>query len=222
MNGVAVVTAVAGDYDHPRDDVFTKGVDYLFFADAETPSPAPPWERLELANAEPNPRRRAKGPKLNPHRFARLREYEYVIWVDGGVHIRSPNLIGDLLAEIRNGMAISPHFDDRHCAYGEATITSARYPAAEMEAQVAYYRSRGFPTDYGLYEGGVLAREMAHPVVPELGALWQAQVERWSVQDQVSLPYCLWLLRYEPGVLPVSFREMGVLVNAHKGDEQCP
>ncbi len=216
MNETAVVTAVAGDYDHPRSDVFLPDVDYLFFHDEET-SPASGWQPRTLPLHDGGPRRRAKLPKLDPHAIPELRRYRYLIWVDGGISITSDSFVPEILGHIANGMAISPHYDGRDCAYGEATIRPPKYASEPLDEQVAYYHSQGFPLNAGLYECGVLARDMTHPSVPELGDLWRAQVERWSFQDQVSFPFCLWLLDYHPGVLPLSFRDTGwVSVSAHR------
>jgi hypothetical protein len=219
VNEVAVVTAVAGAYDHPRSDTFLPDVDYLFFHD-ELTEPTPGWQALPLPDHDGGPRRRAKLPKLDPHALPELRRYRYVIWVDGGISIIAASFVPEILGHIDNGMAVSPHFDGRDCAYGEAMIRPPKYAAEPLDDQVAYYRSRGFPLNAGLYECGVLARDMEHPVVPELGALWRAQVERWSFQDQVSFPYCLWRLDYRPGVLPRSFRNMNwVTVSAHRRED---
>jgi hypothetical protein len=219
MSNIAVVTAVAGAYDHPRRDVLLPDVDYLFFHDEET-VPAKGWDPRPLPPNDGGPRRRAKLPKLDPYSIPELRRYRYVIWVDGGISIRSGRFVREILGHLENGMVVSPHFDGRDCAYGEATIRPPKYAAEPLDEQVAYYRSRGFPESHGLYECGVLARDMTHPVIPELGALWRAQNERWSIQDQVSFPYCLWRLDYQPDVLPRSFRDMGwVSVSAHRRED---
>jgi hypothetical protein len=217
---VAVCTAVTESYDYLRADVFNEGYDYWFFTDEESQDLAgPTWRRASLPEA-PDPRRRAKLPKINPHACPELSGYKYVIWVDGDIYIRSPSFVEEILSYLNNGMVISPHFDGRDCAYGEAEIRPPKYYHEPLTAQAAYYRSRGFPEHYGLYENGVLARNMESPMVAELGALWYSQVMRWSYQDQVSLPYCLWRLDYQPDVLSKSFRYMDwVLVNGHQRED---
>jgi hypothetical protein len=219
VNEIAVVTAVAGAYDYPRSDIFVPDVDFLFFHD-EVTEVAPGWQPRPLPAHDGGPRRRAKLPKLDPHGITELRSYRYVIWVDGGISITSAAFVPEFLAHLENGMAVSPHFDGRDCAYGEAMIRPPKYANEPLDEQTAWYHERGLPLSGGLYECGVLARDMAHPAVSELGALWRAQVERWSVQDQVSLPFCLWRLGYQPGVLPHSFRNMGwVTVSAHRRED---
>src|SRR4051794_22770884 len=99
VSDTAVVTAVAGDYDHPRSDVFVDGVDYLFFHDEATAPPAG-WQSLPLPPHEGGPRRRAKLPKLNPHAIPKLASYRYVIWVDGGISICSSDFVQEFLSHI--------------------------------------------------------------------------------------------------------------------------
>lgn len=220
---IAVVTAVAGDYDHPRDDrAFVDGVDYLFYTDQMSEHLVrAPWRHVALGEPyddEPHPRRLAKGPKLNPHAFDELRDYRFVVWVDGGVHIRSTYFVDEIIEHLDGApIVLSPHFDGRADAYGEATIRPEKYADEPLDEQVAEYRAVGYPGNTGLYECGVMARDMAHPDAERLGRHWANEVARWSYQDQVSLPFVLWALEVEPAVLPRSFRDEGwVAVNAHR------
>jgi hypothetical protein len=223
MADVAVVTAVTAKYDAPRRDThFDQGVDYLFYADdASARLVRSPWQRRYLPTDEDeHPRRLAKRPKLNPHRYVELLDYRYVVWVDGGIHIRSPDFVREIIAHIgKSGIVLSPHHDGRTDAYSEATIRPPKYADEPLDEQVAAYRRAGYPGDNGLYECGVMARDMTNPRVKELGQFWEGEVERFSYQDQVSLPYCLWALDFTPDVLPQTFRKMGwVAVNGHRSE----
>lgn len=221
MANVAITTAVTNAYDHPRaNEIWQKDCDYFFFADEASEHLVPKqWQHVPL-ESNGHPRRDSKPPKLNPHKYDFLRDYEYVIWVDGSIVIHNLTFVDEILAFLKNGMVLSPHFDGRKDAYGEATIRPPKYALEPFDEQCAYYRGQGFPTGYGLYECGVIARNMKSEQVELLGKLWMDQVELWSIQDQVSLPYCLWRLEYEPDVLPQSFRDYGwVSVNAHMKEE---
>lgn len=218
MAEVAITTCVTGAYDHPRSEVHPSGYDYLFFCDEESEHLCPPWwQMVKLEPSDAPPRRRAKPPKLYPHQFDCLMDYEYVIWVDGGITIKNERFPDELLAYLTNGMVISPHFDGRRDAYSEATIRPPKYVNEPLDAQCANYRMLGYPGNTGLYECGVMARSMKSHESAELGKLWQFEVDMWSIQDQVSLPFCLWSLGYQPDVLPHSFRDFDwVDVHAHK------
>jgi hypothetical protein len=219
-NEIALVTAVAGNYDHVGHHVYNDKVDYFFYKDhlAQLPIDAF-WNIRELPDSSLDPRRKSKIPKIHPHYFAELRKYNYLIWIDGSMQIISESFVDEILSYLNNGIVLSPHFDGRNCGYGEATIRPPKYANEPLDEQVAYYYYSGFPEGYGLYEAGVQARDMTISKIADLGELWLAQNLIWSYQDQVSLGYSLWKTGVVPDVLPKSFRDFGwVHLNAHKSE----
>lgn len=221
MKEIAVVTAVAGDYDHIGTHVYNKEADYLFFTDGKAHPIDQEWEVLELpVGLTDIPRKLAKVPKLNPHYFERLNQYKYVIWIDGSMQIKTEQFIPEILSYMKNGIVLSPHFDGRDCGYGEATIRPAKYANEPLDAQCDFYRSQGFPEHYGLWECGVQARDMTVPIVREFGELWMQEVLDWSTQDQVSCGYALWKTGLTPDLLDKSWRDYGWLhLNAHRRED---
>ena len=217
---VAVVTAVVGNYDYLGEHVFEADVDYFFFTDGQSYPLQRRWMVEHLPDlSHLHPRRAAKLPKLNPHYFSVLHNYDVVVWIDGDMQIKSPFFTSELLSHMDSAILLSPHFDGRHCAYGEATIRPMKYASEPLDAQVAFYESQGFPRDFGLYEGGVIARRMDDAQVRALGERWMLENLLWSYQDQVSLPYCLWETGVKPSVLPTSFRDFDWLhINAHRNE----
>lgn len=223
-----VYTAVVTDYEHIAVSNFTEGVDYVFFTDGGSHPVEDRWkvEPVPDVVGHIHPRRVAKIPKVYPWFFDKLREYKYAIWIDGDMQILRSSFVPEILSFMDNGLVLSPHCDGRHCAYGEATIRPEKYAKEPLDAQVAWYEAEGFPTEYGLYEGGVLAWDMTNPRAKELGMFWLVQNMIFSYQDQVSLPYALWKMNFTPDVLPASFRVMPpdekvlgfgwVHINAHK------
>jgi hypothetical protein len=136
------------------------------------------------------------------------------------MEILKPDFIPEILSFLKNGFVISPHFDNRFCAYSEATIRPAKYANEPLDEQVNFYKSEGFPENFGLYECGVSARDMTNKDVQKLGELWHQQNLTWSYQDQVSFPYCLWKTGFTPDVLPQTFRNYNwVHINAHTRED---
>jgi len=218
-NNVAVVTAVTKNYDHNLK-FNVHNADCWFFRDEQT-TPRQGWIQHSLEKYDWHPRRIAKLPKINPHRYDFLKnDYEYVIWIDGDMEVINRNFVDEILGFMDDsGLVISPHFDPRHCAYGEATIRPPKYASEPLDEQVAFYRQEGFPEDFGLYEGGVAARRMNAPGLEELEQVWLQQNIDYSYQDQVSLPYALWKTGFKPSVLPRSFRDYKwVRINAHTSE----
>lgn len=219
FGNTVIVTAVTGDYDYLLEQKIIKGVDYIYFTDKNIAVPQP-WMPVLLGDEHLDNRRRSKRPKLNPHSIPLLASYKYLIWIDGDMGIINENFVLEIMSYMNNGFVISPHFDNRHCAYGEATIRPPKYAKEPLDEQVAFYRSENFPEQYGLYECGVSARDMTNPAVKELGELWHQQNLTWSYQDQVSLPYCLWKTKFEPDVLPTTWRSMNwIYLSAHKNPD---
>lgn len=220
----AVITSVVGGYDHPSSHNYMDGVDYILFTDGSYKPTSDRW-RVEMLD---NPRglsnrRLAKLPKVNPFQFEVLSKYKYVIWIDGSLEILKPKFPLEILSYLKKGWVASPHFDDRHCAYGEAAICFGNHPKYKkepLEEQCDNYRTIGFPENYGLYECGISARDMTKSGVRELCAHWSNEIDQWSTQDQVSFPFSLWSTGVEIDVLPKSFRDYGwVRVNAHKRED---
>ena len=90
-----------------------------------------------------------------------------MIWIDGDMGIVSKVFVLEIMSYMKNGFVVSPHFDGRHCAYGEATIRPPKYANEPLDEQVAFYVSEGFPTEFGLYECGVSVRDLTNPKVKE-------------------------------------------------------
>lgn len=216
----AVFTAAITDFEHQGIHEFIDGVDYHFFKDDEADPPLQDEWQVHMLNefSHLNPRRLSKLPKHYPEFFDVLCGYQYLIWIDGDMQVISQDFVPEILSYMDDkGLVLSPHFDGRTDAYGEATIRSPKYVSEPLDAQVEFYRADGFPGFNGLYETGVMARDLTHPKTRELGMMWYIQNMVFSYQDQVSLPYCLWKLNYDPSVLPKSFRDFGwVHINAHK------
>jgi hypothetical protein len=216
-----ICTAVTGGYDYVPNQTKIDGVDYVYFTDGNSTAPITgPWIPILLGDENLDNRRRSKRPKLNPHSIPMLLNWKYMIWIDGDMGINRPEFVPEIMSYMKNGFVASPHFDGRHCAYGEATIRPLKYKNEPLDEQCDFYRSEGFPEQYGLYECGVSARDLTNPKVKELGELWHKQNLEWSYQDQVSFPYCLWKTEFEPDVLPQTFRNYNwVWINVHTRED---
>lgn len=216
-----VYTCVTNGFDHIGYQKMIDGVDYYYFTDGkDNPDPSLGWN-LAFLNEDliksTDPRRAAKVLKVNPFISETITNYKYAIWIDGSMQITSNTFVSEVLSYLSNGMVISPHFDGRKCAYGEATIRPAKYAREPLDEQVAFYKQEGFPENYGLYECGLMARDMTNESVKRVSELWLEQNFIWSYQDQVSLPYVLWKTGFVPDILPQSFRYMNwITINAHK------
>ncbi|HJS83554.1 MAG TPA: glycosyltransferase domain-containing protein [Nitrososphaera sp.] len=216
----AVYTAVITDFEHIGKQIFEDGVDYIYFTDGSSRPLEDRWHIEQIPYfSHLNPRRTSKLPKHVPHFFDVLAKYKYTVWIDGDMQVIHPEFVSEIMSFLDNGLVLSPHFDNRDCAYGEAMIRPPKYQSEPMDQQVEFYQKDGFPEHEGLFETGVIARDMTNPAVKDLGQFWYIHNMVFSYQDQVSLPYCLWKTGYKPDILPKSFRDFyWVHINAHKSE----
>jgi hypothetical protein len=152
----------------------------------------------------------AKVPKFLPQDFTQC---EASVWLDGSAHVRDGRLAvlsRSLLEE--HELVVWDHPEGRACLYREAAHCQdwPRYADEPMRAQTSAYRAAGMPEEFGLWALGTIARRHT-PRMRELGELWLAENRRWSIQDQISLPYVLWRMGLTPGTFPLDQLENDLL-----------
>ena len=191
---VTIYTANLGAFDNlrsPRDGC--RGARFLCYAD-EPVEPPEPFEILPAYRPYPgDPARNTRTHKMLSHLFT---ETEYSIWMDANFVLAiDPNeAIERWLTDA--DIAVFRH-PGRSCLYAEARqcLLENIGRAEEIERQIAYYESCGFPPDQGLYACGVILRRHT-PEIIRLNERWWAQVRDFSARDQIGLPFVL----HEQGV----------------------
>jgi len=221
---IAIITGVAGGYDLPVEQPELDGVDFIFFTDGNIiPEKGTGWTYVHGIDAPSklDSRRKAKFPKCNPQRYDLLRTYDAVIWIDGTLTVLKEEFPQELLSHMKNGVVLSPHFENRD-NYSEATIdTHPKYHNEPLANQAAHYRQEGMPSGTQLYECTILAWDPNHAEAQKISEMWLQENLTWSYQDQVSLPYVIWKTGIEPGLLPQSWRKYEwVNMGLHDKDEQ--
>jgi Protein of unknown function (DUF616) len=206
----AIVTAIYDDYDPLKPICPQSGVDVEWVVVTDSSDLAYRaenelgWTAVVEPRPDIHPNRAAKHPKFLP--------WEYVdanrsIWVDASFRVTSPSFAADVLERVGNGPGEQPVAQFGHpwrsCIYQEglASVGLAKYATEPILAQTAAYRAEGFPTNWGLWATGVIAR-VHTPRVSRLGEMWLKEVYSWSFQDQLSEPVCLWRCGLRPAPLP--------------------
>lgn len=227
MNPV-VYTAIFGGYNELKTHPDIPGVDWVAFTD--TPMDRDDWDiRVRSASRvrsappskpiRPTPRREAKWFKLLPHVV--LYEYDLTIWIDGTVRVDSPRFVDEALACIGgSGIALWAH-PERMDVYTEAvaSMSMPKYADEPLLDQVDAYAGRGYPIDGGLWACGILARDSTNDAMRQLMWRWLDEIDRWSVQDQLSFPYALWRGGMTPGEFPAGLYDNPWLtVTGHNPD----
>ncbi len=186
LGRVVLVTAITGGRDKPialpRLDVD----DAVMFTDGPG---ADGWRVVQLPSA-PDPRRAARRIKALA---LELVEGDVVIWIDGRIAPTGAPLRPLLRAALAGSdFAGYPH-PWRSCVYTEASecVKLGLAPPDLLRAQGDAYRAEGFPSAAGLLNTMVFARRRS-PIALDVGRAWWAELERYSLRDQVSLPVVLW------------------------------
>lgn len=137
-----------------------------------------------------DPRKAAKWWKVFPH--LACPDADVTIWLDGRMEVRCADLADralDALGDADLLLVRHPFWDD---IYRDAVESrkALKYRGEPMEEQVAAYRAAGHPAHFGLMHCGFLVRR-DNDRMRAFNAAWWAEIERWSIQDQLSLPEML-------------------------------
>jgi len=164
------------------------------------------WDvRLEPLYHLGHPRLRAKFWKAWPE--VACPDAEVTVWVDASM---APTPVFDTIYdELGADDAVFFPGGVRDCIYDEViaarTTRNHIYADQPLEAQGDFYRALGHPEHWGLFAAGCLLRRRG-PRTNALSANWWREITRWSVEDQVSLPFvvhCQLSLRWHTFAFPM-------------------
>lgn len=213
--GVAVVTACYGNFDDVQPQAEQDiPVEWLCVTDDASAAIPAPWSVL-VVPSDKSPRLAAKRVKCEPWRFT---DAATVIWVDANTLVTSSSFAREAVSHLREGIAVFRH-PRRDCIYAEAEASlgaesqDGKYDDQPIREQVAHYRAEGHPRHAGLFACGTVVWDATTTGSRRLGAAWLAECERWSIQDQLSLPVVARRLGVRPGVFPFAQIRRGYLGN---------
>jgi len=188
---VAVYTAVFGGYDTLEPTKFQS----ICLTDGSVPIP-PRWER-QIVLSLGSPKWTSRYCKILAHEM--LPEADYSIYMDGSVtQVIAPEKAIEMFLG-KYDLATFRH-PDRPCVYdeGEAIIRFKKAKAPEVLAQLARYRSEGYPKGNGLANCCVIIRRHT-PEIEELNKLWWQEYLSGAPRDQLSFDYVCWKLGIQYG-----------------------
>jgi hypothetical protein len=189
-NELVVYTALFGDYDRlidPAEDF--DNCHFICFTDQENLK-SDIWE-IRLVSSEIDTVRMNRLYKIKPHLF--LSEYEKSVYVDANIFIKSnPFYLLDTYLKFSNIAA--PAHPLRNCIYDEgiACIDNKKAPQLEVDRQLAIYKMKGFPKNYGLCEMNIIYRNHNESSIINLMNEWWIEFENGAKRDQLSFFYCCW------------------------------
>lgn len=192
---VVLYSCVFNKRDPIRPIEFNDGFKYILFTDDLT-IPSQGWELRSPVWTSSDPVRTSRFHKH--HAFELFPDAPYVIWLDM-THWAYASL-RPLLTE--HDLVLHKH-QFRNTARAEATeCANINFDTPEvLLTQVAYYAKEGFRDNVGLYASSCMIMRNTD-ACRQLSELWWEEICHWSRRDQVSLPYCLWRLGLQPGIIP--------------------
>ncbi len=199
---VACYTALFGAYDSLKPHSAIPGVDFIAFTDDDNLTSRTDWQ-VKVRRSTVHPRLAAKEYKVLGPQLTTLLSYDYTIWIDASMEVTSPEFVEQALADIGHDRLALFRHSWNDCLYKEASdsVDLPKYIDQPVREQAEYYRSCGYPEHAGLWSSGCLARGRSRRLDDAMLA-WMNEIERWTLQDQVSLPFVLWQHDIQPYVWP--------------------
>lgn len=194
-NKIAIYAANIGCREEIPSAPNLPGVDFFVFTDRHG-TKSKGWNLLPLDYFEVDPKRTALYYKTHPHLF--FKDYDFIIWCDQNVTIRSLGGFDHFLKHDGKKIASFAHWG-RSCLYkeGEAVIKSKRDTTENVWKQLSRYEKEGFPKEFGLFETNVIFERHLDSQVIEFNRLWWSQIVSGAKRDQLSFTYCLWKTNLE-------------------------
>lgn len=198
---VALITACYGAYDPIRALPEGHGFDDAVLVTESLDVVTEGW-RVHFEPRNEHPRLAAKRPKMMPWLYT---DCDAAVWLDASFEIT-----GDLSSWVRPILQVEDfvawvHPEGRVDFADEAAVCWdwPKYAGYDLRGQVEAYKADGMPRHWGLFAAGMLGWRFTEEAMA-VGKWWYGQQVRWSVQDQVSLPYVLWLKGKRFGTWPAN------------------
>nr|WP_318381083.1 hypothetical protein [uncultured Enterobacter sp.] len=188
MTSVAIYRVITGGYDNISSEIFKTYDDnthfhfsYFFISDNPVTVPAP-WQYIQLVRKHQNPAIDNRELKLKIPPF--LREFDYTIYLDGNIIIKSPlNEIMQKVVRENNLIYAYPHY--RNPTLREEIVSCFIYSRITFSELCATKKllSSFLNMDIG-FECGVIIRKKYNEKLKKLGEVWFQYYFRNAKRDQ--------------------------------------
>ena len=187
---VALITACYGAYDPVRSLPEGLGFDDAVCVTDDAAIVGEGW-RVHVEPRDEHPRLAAKRPKMMPWLFT---DCDAAVWLDASFEVVNPGFGGWVRDHLRfNDFVVWLHPEGRVDIRQEVEVCwfFDKYKDYPLREQLAHYVADGMPELWGLYAGGTVGWRFTDEA-KDFGERWYGENVKWSIQDQVSLPYLLW------------------------------
>ncbi|HMG12705.1 MAG TPA: glycosyltransferase domain-containing protein [Gemmatimonadaceae bacterium] len=207
-----IYTACFGDHDQPAElHGFEGQADLICFTDSPTLArERSTWSVMRRRSRFKTARMDAKWYKMSAsHLFP---EHELSIYIDSSVRFhKTEGFIEHCLRSLGSEqIAFYRHPEGQRSLAEEArfSLSMGKYIGEPLIEQAQHYTAAGFPGTE-LLAGGCIVRDhrpdpLYEYTVERFEKAWFDECVHWSAQDQISLPYVLWLNHVSYHLLPGS------------------
>jgi len=187
---IALITASFGAYDPVRPLPDWHGFDEAICV-TDTPSGIGDGWQVHVERTDQAPRLAAKRPKMLPWLYTSC---DAAVWLDASFEITGRQIRSWAERHIeQNDVVVWAHPEGRVCLWQEAQVCHdfPKYKDQPILDQARSYLRDGMPQHWGLFAAGTVGWRFTADA-KRFGARWYREQERWTIQDQISLPYLLW------------------------------
>ena len=187
---VALITACYGAYDPVRPLPEWHGFDDAVCVTDDPAIVGEGW-RVHVEARDEHPRLAAKRPKMLPWLFT---DCDAAVWLDASFEITSRDFRWWTDKHLAfSDFTVWRHPEGRIDFADEAAVCMdwPKYADYDIRGQVQHYLNDGMPRGWGLFACGTVGYVFT-PKVKRLASRWYDENVKWSIQDQVSLPFLLW------------------------------
>jgi hypothetical protein len=187
---IALITAVYGGYDPIRPLPLVHGFDDAICITDASSHIGNGW-RVMVDPRNEHPRLAAKRPKMMPWLFT---DCDAAVWLDASFQVVSEELRPWVEAHLTgNDFVVWQHPEGRFDIRDEVDVSLClpKYEGSRLREQLQSYVDEGMPQHWGLFACGMIGWVFTDTTMA-FGERWYEENVRWSVQDQVSLPFLLW------------------------------
>lgn len=205
---VGVYTAIFGDYDELQAQSLDGCTQRVFTDSAQLAADG--WEVQVVGRKFQDPRLEARMYKALPHHF--LRDVDVSVWIDG--HGQLGVGVDQLLSYLgEQDMAVFAHPDASRNLDGEAEVIIhlGKGPSKETLQQVSDYYVQGLPSSTLVVATTLMVRRHSE-LIGRLNDAWLIEMMKYTVRDQLSLPFLCWKLGVEYSVLPGNLWENDLVI----------
>lgn len=187
---VALITASYAAYDPVRPLPEWHGFDDAVCVTDTASGIGEGW-RVHIEPRDEPPRLAAKRPKMLPWLYTTC---DAALWIDASFEITSRKLRDWVEKHLQqDDFVVWTHPEGRICLWQEAQACYdfPKYRDQPILKQARAYLEDGMPLHWGLFAAGTVGWRFTSEA-KRFGGAWYREQERWTLQDQISLPYLLW------------------------------